>query len=69
MVINMQNTEGEVIINFKWMRADIRQLLKDNDRDCSEEAVDRFLAGLDKRRFEEPIIREEQKGQNSDRFR
>ena len=47
MVINMQNTEGEVIINFKWMRADIRQLLKDNDRDCSEEAVDRFLAELD----------------------
>ena len=56
MVINMQNTEGEVIINFKWMRADIRQLLKDNDRDCSEEVVDRFLAGLDKRRFEEACI-------------
>ena len=52
----MQNTEDEEIINIKWMRADIRQLLRDNERDCSEEAVDRFLAGLDKRRFEEACI-------------
>ena len=32
---------------IKWARTDVKNLLKENERDCSEEAVNKFLADFD----------------------
>ena len=47
---------SEMFAQITWTRQDIRQLLEDNDLDSTDEAVDRFLQGLDLRRFEEACI-------------
>lgn len=47
---------NEIFARITWTRQDIRQLLEDNDLDSTDEAVDRFLQGLDLRRFEEACI-------------
>jgi hypothetical protein len=47
---------SEIFAQITWTRQDIRQLLEDNDLDSTDEAVDRFLQGLDLRRFEEACI-------------
>lgn len=47
---------NEIFARITWTRQDIRQLLEDNDLECTDEAVDRFLERLDLRRFEEACI-------------
>lgn len=41
---------------IKWTKTDVKNLLKENDRDCSEEAVNKFLADFDIQFFEERCI-------------
>lgn len=48
--------DKEVFAEIIWTRQDIRELLEDRGLDCSEEEVDRFLEGLNIRRFQEACI-------------
>ena len=48
--------DREVFAEIIWTRKDIRELLEDRGLDCSEEAVDHFLEGLNIRRFQEACI-------------
>lgn len=48
--------DKEVFAEIIWTRQDIRELLGDRGLDGSEEAVDRFLEGLNIRRFQEACI-------------
>ena len=48
----------ETFCSIFWTREDIRNLLKKNGQDCSEENIDRFLDRLDVRYFEEMCIQD-----------
>jgi len=48
----------ETFCSIFWTREDIRNLLKKNGQDCSEENIDRFLDQLDVRYFEEMCIQD-----------
>ena len=48
----------EMFCSIFWTREDIRNLLKKNGQDCSEENIDRFLDQLDVRYFEEMCIQD-----------
>ena len=56
--ILIEEFKMETFCSISWTREDIRTLLEDHGRDCSEESIDRFLDQLDVRYFEEMCIQD-----------
>lgn len=54
--MKMCSGDKEIFAAIIWTRQDIRELLEDRGLECSEEAVDHFLEGLNIRRFQEACI-------------
>ena len=48
----------ETFCSISWTREDIRNLLKENGKNCSEESIDRFLDQLNVRYFEEMCMQD-----------
>lgn len=48
--------DKNVFMEIKWKKEDVRNLLKNNKQDYSDEAVDNFISGLDLRYMEEKCI-------------
>lgn len=48
----------ETFCSISWTRNDIRILLEDHGKDCSEESINRFLDQLDVRYSEEMCIQD-----------
>ena len=48
--------DKNIFLEIKWNKADVCNLLKDNNQDYSDEAVDSFIAGVNLRYMEEKCI-------------
>ena len=46
----------DTFLEIKWCREDIQNLLEEQGKDSSEQAIDNFLEKLDLRYFEEMCI-------------
>lgn len=46
----------DTFLEIKWCREDIQNLLEEQGKDSSEQAIDNFLKKLDLRHFEEMCI-------------
>lgn len=56
--ILIEECKMETFCSISWTREDIRTLLEDHGKDCSEESINRFLDQLDVRYFEEMCIQD-----------
>lgn len=48
----------DVFCTISWTKEDIRQLLEENGKDCSDESVEAFLEQMDIRYFEESCVQD-----------
>lgn len=56
--ILIEECKMETFCSISWTREDIRTLLEDHGKDCSEESINRFLDQMDVRYFEEMCIQD-----------